>query len=100
MDPVLLFFIGVAGFVLFRLFSVLGSRTGHEARPDFDAPARRHADRSSETDQNDADRNAEAEDDAAAPVRPVSTNARVLREADPSFDESDYLEGARGAPTK
>ncbi len=92
MDPVLLFFIGVAGFVLFRLFSVLGTRTGHEARPDFDPAPSSHADRSSNHDRPE-----DAEDEPAAAVRPVSTNARVLREADPEFDESGYLSGARGA---
>lgn len=92
MDPVLLFFIAVAGFVLFRLFSVLGTKTGHEARPEYDPLASAR--------QNDRD-TAEAEavgfDDAPAPVRPVSTNARVLRDADPEFDEGQYLDGARGA---
>ncbi len=92
MDPVLLFFIGVAGFVLFRLFSVLGTRTGHEARHEIDAGMQRRAEdeRSGEYDELDADESGE-------PVRAVSTNARVLREADATFDESQYLDGARMA---
>lgn len=92
MDPVLLFFIGVAGFVLFRLFSVLGTRTGHEARHEMDAGLQHSGkdEQNAELDRSDAD-----EDEA--PVRPVSTNARVLREADPAFDENQYLAGAREA---
>lgn len=92
MDPVLLFFIGVAGFVLFRLFSVLGTRTGHEARHEIEPGPQRRAkdDRAAEPDRPD-----EAEE--REPVRPVSTNARVLREADPEFDETQYLDGARMA---
>lgn len=90
MDPVLLFFIGVAGFVLFRLFSVLGTRTGHEARHEADPRPR------SSGDENAAARADTTADDAEdAPVVPVSTNARVLREADARFDEGEYLSGAR-----
>lgn len=94
MDPVLLFFIGVAGFVLFRLFSVLGTRTGHEARTDIDLR------NNNKTDSNPPapePRLREVEDEDSAPLRPVSTNARVLRDVDETFDEPAYLEGARGA---
>ncbi|MEM8770009.1 MAG: Tim44/TimA family putative adaptor protein [Pseudomonadota bacterium] len=93
MDPVLLFFIGVAGFILFRLFSVLGTRTGHEARPDFDA-TRAPSNVSGERPTADLH---EVVEDEETPPKPVSTNARILREADPNFDEPAFLEGARGA---
>lgn len=93
MDPILLFFIGVAGFVLFRLFSVLGTRTGHEARTDYDAGAAR-ASRDDARSRDDAEQPADEIDE---PVKPVSTNARILRDADPSFDENEYLRGARAA---
>jgi len=93
MDPVLLFFIGVAGFILFRLFSVLGTRTGHETRSDVERPMSRMKSGKSDLAKKDA------EEDPSTPAapKPVSTNARVLREADPHFDESEYLNGARGA---
>ena len=91
MDPVLLFFIGVAGFVLFRLFSVLGARTGHEARREIDPSARQKAEDERRADADMLD------EDETEPVHPVSTNARVLREADASFDENQYLAGARAA---
>ncbi len=92
MDPVLLFFIGVAGFVLFRLFSVLGTRTGHEARHEIDAGMQRRGE-----DEHAADASRADEDEEGEPVRAVSTNARVLREADADFDENEYLAGARMA---
>lgn len=90
MDPVLLIFIGVAGFILFRLFSVLGTRTGHEARHDNEIARRA---------ESGADKHATAEapESEDRPPKPVSTNERVLRQADPAFDEAEYLSGARSA---
>lgn len=87
MDPFLLILACVAGFILFRLFSVLGTRTGHEQTHDFEplAPAPREAEATASVSLDDA------------PATPVSTNARVLRDADPSFDEGEFLNGARGA---
>ncbi len=92
MDPVLLVFVGLASFVIFRLISVLGTRTGHEQRPDIEGLQR-------------AKRQAEPESAAARPVaapeapvlKPVSEGAAPLRAADASFDEPDYLLGARAA---
>lgn len=94
MDPVLLIFILIAGFVAFRLFSVLGTRTGHEAPRDIDSAMQKARSREprSEADLGDAD-HARTEQEPL----PVSTNARVLRDADPQFDENEYLGGARGA---
>ncbi|MEM9618483.1 MAG: Tim44/TimA family putative adaptor protein [Pseudomonadota bacterium] len=91
MDPVLLILAGVTAFILFRLISVMGTRTGHEQRQEFEPASSKSA----------RERQAEAEfgddlDDVAEP-KPVSTNARVLRDADPSFDEAEFLAGARGA---
>ena len=94
MDPVLLFFAGVTAFIIFRLISVMGTRTGHEQRHDLEAlqrAARSSASDDSRDDARDAD---EAE---IAPPKPVSTNARVLRDADPAFDEKEFLAGARSA---
>ena len=92
MDPVLLFFAGVAAFVIFRLISVMGTRTGHEQNHDLEAVQRAASARASEELRDDP-----AADDDAAPPKPVSTNARVLRDADPQFDEAEFLGGARGA---
>lgn len=93
MDPVLLFFAGVTAFIIFRLISVMGTRTGHEQRNN-EVDALQRADRSRAADE--ALDEASALEDTPAP-KPVSTNARVLREADPQFDEHDFLDGAKGA---
>lgn len=90
MDPVLLIFGGIAAFILFRLFSVLGTRTGHEQRRDLEGVQR-------------SAKSSEARAEPQTPPQPikkqapVSANATALRAADPSFDEKAYLEGARVA---
>jgi len=86
MDPVLLILAGVTAFIIFRLISVMGARTGHEQRYDVDG---RHGDAANQDKPL-----AEQDDAEPTPPKPVSTNARVLREADPSFDEAAFLEGA------
>lgn len=90
MDPVVLIFGGLAAFILFRLFSVLGTRTGHEQPRDLEGVQR-------------AAKSTEARAEAQAPAQPVkkqspiSANAAPLRAADPSFEEKAYLDGARVA---
>jgi len=91
MDPVLLILAGVTAFILFRLISVMGTRTGHEQRQDLNPSSSK----SSQAALSDAAPD-ETTDEAMKPT-PVSTNARVLRDADPAFDESVFLEGARSA---
>lgn len=83
MDPVILIFGGVAAFVIYRLFSALGTRTGHEQRRDAEAPQR----------VSEAAVGAETE----IRQRPVSPAAEPVRAADPSFDEKAFLDGARAA---
>lgn len=92
MDPVLLFFAGVAAFVIFRLISVMGTRTGHEQNHDLEAVQRAASAQAAETLRDD-----DAEAEEARPPKPVSTNARILRDADPAFDEAEFLAGAKGA---
>lgn len=94
MDPVLLFFAGVAAFVIFRLISVMGTRTGHEQRHDLEAVQRAAQARAKDSPSEDEMRE---EPEAAPEPKPVSTNARVLRDADSAFDEKEFLAGARGA---
>lgn len=91
MDPVLLFFAGVTAFIIFRLISVMGTRTGHEQRNDLEALQRAARSRASDEPRDDA-----REEEPPAP-KPVSTNARVLRDADPAFDEKAFIAGARSA---
>jgi len=92
MDPVLLILIGVAAFILFRLFSVMGTRTGHEQRHNIEPLERKAAAHEPRTNAGEDETAIEQK-----PPKPVSTNARVLREADPNFDEADFLKGARMA---
>jgi predicted lipid-binding transport protein (Tim44 family) len=94
MDPVLLFFAGVTAFIIFRLISVMGTRTGHEQRHDLEALQRASRARASDEPRDDL---RDEEQGEVAPPKPVSTKARVLRDADPSFDEKEFLAGARGA---
>ncbi|MGE0408182.1 MAG: Tim44/TimA family putative adaptor protein [Amphiplicatus sp.] len=86
----MLIFAGVALFVIWRLISVLGTRTGHEQRRDVNGAPRTV--RASET-------RAEAAAPATVPAKskPVSPEAAPLQAADPAFDETAYLRGARAA---
>ncbi len=94
MDPVLLIFIALAAFVVFRLISVLGTRTGHEQRHDIEGLQR--AARAEATGSDGERSEASAEPETVA-EEPVSEAAKALREADPRFSEKEYLNGARGA---
>lgn len=89
MDPVVLIFAAVAAFVLFRLFSVLGTRTGHERRDVESVRGRAGG--------GEARGEAPAAPAAVKPLAPVSAPAEPLRAADPYFDEKAFLDGARAA---
>ncbi len=88
MDPLALIFFGLGAFVILRLLSVLGTKTGHEKRPDLEGvqrplkPARGEGAPSAATDRK---------------LAPVSPQATPLRDADPGFDEKLFLDGARAA---
>lgn len=106
----ILFFAAIAAVILLRLRSVLGRRTGHEAPPmrdpfgaatqDDDAPGK-----VVRLPRRDADAEAEADseiDDAPTPTSapaPASTAPGVddVVKADPNFDPSEFVDGARGA---
>ncbi|HKJ62180.1 MAG TPA: Tim44/TimA family putative adaptor protein [Hyphomicrobiales bacterium] len=91
MDPVILILACITAFILFRLFSVMGTRTGHEQSHDLEALQRNKSNEQRLPDDVEERRKENT------PPKPVSTNARVLREADPEFDELEYLSGARSA---
>ncbi len=89
MDPTLIVFIALSAFIAYRLYSVLGARTGEERPRDIEGLQRA---------KPRDDREIEAESSpAAAPLPPVTAAAEALRLADPAFDERSFLEGARGA---
>lgn len=96
-----LIFAAVAAFVLFKLRSVLGRRTGHEQqRPDVFAEAERSADAAAEgasdnvVQMPDRRRGEVVEID---PDTPVGRGVRAIQAADPGFDPTDFLEGAKAA---
>lgn len=89
MDPVLLILAGITAFIIFRLISVMGTRTGHEQQTDFESLRR--------PKKVDDDQRAEDRDEKPVVRKPVSANAQPLRDADPEFDESYFLTGARAA---
>lgn len=93
MDPILLILAGVTAFIIFRLISVMGTRTGHEQHNDLEALERASRSRSAD----DSQENDERANAAPAAPKPVSTNARALRDADPAFDEGEFLSGAKSA---
>ena len=99
MEPFSLILVGLALFFVFKLISVLGTRTGHEPPRDMDAA--RRADRP-DGEETRAHRDRADETDAGAdkPVRAlpeVSPAASPIRAVDPTFDERDFLEGAKAA---
>lgn len=96
----------LAAFIIFRLRSVLGRRTGHE-RPSSDAFSR-----SLETDKKPADKKSRDRDNvvnlperdeaakdkpAKEPTTPLEKGVAAIQAADPSFDEAGFLEGAKAA---
>jgi predicted lipid-binding transport protein (Tim44 family) len=108
----------VAAFFIFKLRSVLGKRTGHEERSDFD-PFRQAEERGRETDEKviklpdragERDRGArpleedelveEPAAEAAAPEvtdTPAAAGLTQIKLADRNFDKDQFLAGARGA---
>ena len=74
----------VAGVVLFRLYTILGRRTGHEPQPQdrIAAPAASSALRPAAADR---------------PVEPQAHSLFDIQLADPSFETGHFLSGARVA---
>jgi len=91
----LIILFAIAAFVLFRLKSVIGTRTGYEAPPDYLT-----RDRAGGPAPAGPQPVAEDEEDAAA-ERQVPEAARsaiaAMREAEPGFAIGEFLHGARSA---
>ncbi len=91
MDPITLILAGVAIFFVFKLLSVLGTRTGHEQQPEIEG-----LQRSSRSDADAAQEQPQPIDEPEF-AAPISPEAAPLRAADPSFDERSFLAGATSA---
>lgn len=92
----ILIFAMIAAFLVYRLRSVLGKRTGNE-RPPHDPYSTGGA--ANDTGENekvvplpDRSRPDDIPDDA-----PAAEGLRAIREADPSFSLDEFVEGARAA---
>ncbi|TAD90468.1 MAG: Tim44 domain-containing protein [Alphaproteobacteria bacterium] len=95
----ILLFAMVAVFLFLRLRSVLGRRTGHEQqRPNpfsVQDAATRAADRpAADSTVVPFPGRVTVEHDPSVPV-PLAIGMKQVREADPSFSEADFLDGAR-----
>lgn len=102
-----IFFIVVAGIVLYQLRSVLGRRTGNE-RPPYDPYTRpdRPADAapsgnvvtlpSRRVAPSEASAPSYEDVDKIAPIgTPLNTELRRIKDADPSFEVSSFVDGAK-----
>jgi predicted lipid-binding transport protein (Tim44 family) len=90
MDPTTIIFIALTAFIVYRLYTVLGAKTGEEKPRDIEGLQR--AARREPVEEPKA-----AEPEPHRPLPPVSAPAEPLRAADPQFDERAFIEGAKGA---
>lgn len=92
----IILFAMVAAFLVLRLRSVLGRRTGHERRPD---PVLRRAEAPGDKVVALGNRGPVAPPPqlAAAPADAVAAGLERIRAADPGFDPAHFIEGARVA---
>lgn len=98
----IIFFVMVAGFVLLRLRSVLGRRTGHERRrQDPFTNKDEVADDNVVSLPNRGDRDPAADKEAEAKLwaddSPVGPGLTQIKIADRSFEPGEFLGGARAA---
>ncbi|MGE4218096.1 MAG: Tim44/TimA family putative adaptor protein [Alphaproteobacteria bacterium] len=95
----IIIFAMVAVFLIFKLGSVLGRRTGNEQqRPGPFRPMGREAPAPAEAQDNVValpDRSGEAP--AAAPATPLAAGLAQIKIADPGFEEKEFLAGVRAA---
>tara|TARA_R110000787_G_scaffold36855_18_gene93855 strand:- start:90 stop:791 length:702 start_codon:yes stop_codon:yes gene_type:complete len=102
----IILFAALAAFLVFRLRSVLGRRTGHERRPPKDPMSgpSRDATRDASSDDNvielpgktGAPRE-EASFEAAASDDPLAAGLTEIRIADPNFNPAEFQQGAQSA---
>ena len=94
----IILFAMLAAFLVYRLRSVLGKRTGHQhRRPDpFASP-----DSASESGTDNVialpDRATDVEEPEIEPDSPLSAGLAQVKSADPSFEGTPFLQGAQAA---
>jgi len=102
----IILFAALAAFLVFRLRSVLGRRTGHERRAPNDPLGRQEKDRTSDDnvielpdrgDRDNPDTSAEASFEEQDSDDPVSAGLTQIRIADPDFDAAQFRAGAESA---
>lgn len=96
----IILFAMVAAFLILRLRSVLGRRTGHERRPDsFSRPAKQGGDKAGNNVVPLGARGSAAQPPlpTTKPADAVAPGLERIRSADPGFDPAAFLEGARVA---
>ena len=102
----IIFFAMIAAFLVFRLRSVLGRRTGHQSRPPDNMAQRRQEPEAEGNvielpDRSASGTEAERDDDAAfepsSAEDPVASGLARIGAADPEFDPADFETGARAA---
>jgi predicted lipid-binding transport protein (Tim44 family) len=90
----IILFAMVAAFLVLRLRSVLGRRTGHERRPD---PVLRRAEPSAGDNIVSLGNRPAPPLVTATPADAVAAGLERIRSADPGFDPAHFIEGARAA---
>ena len=94
----IILFAMVAAFLILRLRSVLGRRTGNERRPEsLSRPAERAADKAAGNVVPLGVRGPASPLPTTKPTDAVAAGIERIRAADPGFDPAAFLEGARGA---
>jgi len=100
----IILFAAIAAFLVLRLRNVLGRRTGHDSRPDFD-PFKQKPDSPPGAEESDdkviqlpgGGRRQEEAAFEADGDDPVAAGLTQIRLADRSFDPEGFLQGARAA---
>lgn len=90
----LLVLAGIAIFLILRLRSVLGTREGYERPPEPAAPARPAPSRSFDVIEGGADHDIT---DHAPAGSPAAQALAAMKRAEPSFNVTEFLSGARQA---